>query len=132
MAKKILTVKNSQKQRKGRYPNRFLPGQSGNPAGKPKGTLSLKTRIINDILASYYEKKVGGEKLVRSLPAKGSKGIRQYLDYIVTLIKGEANNPNSGTNIYNIVYTYRGKRNGSNKSNARSLRKDGARGRIPA
>lgn len=39
-----------EKQEKGTFPNRstqFKPGQSGNPAGKPKGALHLTTHIQN-------------------------------------------------------------------------------------
>lgn len=114
-----------------RIGNKFAPGYHRD---KPKGAISLKTRIINDMLSSYYDKKVNGKQLVRDLPAKGSKGIRQYLDYIVALIKGEANNPNAGTNIYNVIYSYRGEngRKGSTKSIPRTLRERRAGASIPS
>lgn len=35
---------------------RFKPGQSGNPAGKPKGATNLVTRAVADLLEGSHEK----------------------------------------------------------------------------
>lgn len=72
---------------------RFLPGNK--PAHvKQKGEVSLKTRIVNDMLASYFEGKVKGPELLRGLPETGNRGIRQYLDMILVLVKANGEHGN--------------------------------------
>jgi hypothetical protein len=48
---------------KGSAATQFRPGQSGNPAGRPKGARSkLSETFLGDLLAAYNEKK-GGDVL---------------------------------------------------------------------
>ena len=73
------------------FPNKdtqFKPGQSGNPDGKPKGTLSLSTHIQNllndeDFSAWVSDPKVG----VREVTGAPMKAIVQAL--IVKAINGD-------------------------------------------
>lgn len=74
---------------------KFQPGESGNPAGKPKGALHLSTHIQNMLndpeFEMYLEDKVAGFKLFKGAPinaivktatikaAAGEKESREWL-----------------------------------------------------
>jgi len=63
--------KSGEKQKKD---TRFKPGQSGNPAGKPKGTISITTEIKNKLKEiPQGEKKTWLELYLTSILQKATK-----------------------------------------------------------
>jgi len=73
---------------------RFKPGQSGNPNGRPKGSLNLKTHLIETlseritITEGPKSRRVNKLRaLVLSLAAKGIKGDARAAAYVLSLVQ---------------------------------------------
>jgi len=60
-------------------PHRWKPGQSGNPSGKPKGTLSLTNRLRK--LLNEEDGRLA-DRLVQELISHATKGERQAIEAI--------------------------------------------------
>jgi len=75
----------------------FVPGQSGNPKGKPKGARSMTT-ILREMLETETETDVDGQKvkmpfqdaIIRKLLQKANKGEIKAITEILDRIEGKA------------------------------------------
>jgi Family of unknown function (DUF5681) len=76
------------KQTDGRVNGRFHPGQSGNPRGRPRGSLNRATLLLRDLLAD------DGEEVVRRAIADAKKGkpiaLRLVLERLVPPARSSA------------------------------------------
>lgn len=79
----------------GKPPKRtqFSKGQSGNPAGRPKGTKNLKTDLIEELQERILVREAGGERqlskqraLLKSITAKAIKGDTRAANLILTMV----------------------------------------------
>lgn len=72
---------------------RFKPGQSGNPKGRPKGSLNLKTDLRNELSETIHIRegernlKVSKQRaMLKSLVAKALKGDARAANVVLTLV----------------------------------------------
>jgi hypothetical protein len=72
---------------------RFKPGQSGNPKGRPKGSLNLKTDLRNELSETIQIRegerslKVSKQRaMLKSLVAKALKGDARAANVVLTLV----------------------------------------------
>jgi hypothetical protein len=72
---------------------RFKPGQSGNPKGRPKGTLNLKTDLRNELSETIHIRegerslKVSKQRaMLKSLVAKALKGDARAASVVLMLV----------------------------------------------
>lgn len=73
--------------------SRFKPGQSGNPKGRPKGSLNLKTDLFNELSEKIQIRegqrslKVSKQRaMLKSLVAKALKGDPRAANVILMLV----------------------------------------------
>jgi hypothetical protein len=71
----------------------FQKGQSGNPAGRPRGTKNLGTDLLEELQELVLVREAGGEKqlskqraLLKSITAKAIKGDTRAANLIVSLV----------------------------------------------
>jgi hypothetical protein len=71
----------------------FQKGQSGNPAGRAKGTKNLGTDLLEELQELVLVREAGGEKqlskqraLLKSITAKAIKGDTRAANLIVSLV----------------------------------------------
>ena len=75
-----------------RHNGMFKPGQSGNPAGKPKGSKHKFTQLRDDWIAAYQKK--GGPEWLMALPDDLYIRIGQHVipkDYFISASDGAGN-----------------------------------------
>jgi hypothetical protein len=72
---------------------RFKPGQSGNPKGRPKGSLNLKTDLRNELSETIHIRegerslKVSKQRaMLKSLVAKALKGDARAANVVLRLV----------------------------------------------
>ena len=83
----------------------FQKGQSGNPAGRPRGTKNLGTDLLEELQELVLVREAGGEKqlskqraLLKSITAKAIKGDTRAANLIVSLVlRILAEDPDDGT-----------------------------------
>ena len=88
----------------------FVKGQSGNPAGKPKGTYSLVTLLKQQLeLIKKGDKKTYGEIIIDKILEKAvDEGNEQIIKMILNYVDGMPVQRNEiQGNIYNIVSSYK-------------------------
>lgn len=73
--------------------SRFKPGQSGNPKGRPKGTLNLKTDLRNELSEKIQIRegqrslKVSKQRaMLKALVAEALKGDARAANVVLTLV----------------------------------------------
>lgn len=73
--------------------SQFSKGQSGNPAGRPKGTKNLKTDLMEELQERILVREAGGEKqlskqraLLKSITAKAIKGDTRAANIILSMV----------------------------------------------
>ncbi len=71
----------------------FKPGQSGNPAGRPKGTKNLKTDLEEELRELITVREGGNQKIVskqramlKSLTAKAVQGDPRAADIVINMM----------------------------------------------
>lgn len=98
MAEKVLekTEKSSQEQSK---PWEFKPGQSGNPAGKPKGAVGGRTKALlklDEIMGKCENLKILGEEFQKAFEAKP---LSFFKNYVMPLLPKETTLTGNGIQI---------------------------------
>lgn len=71
----------------------FQKGQSGNSAGRPKGTKNLKTDLLEELQERVLVREAGGERqlskqraLLKSITAKAIKGDTRAANIILSMV----------------------------------------------
>lgn len=74
--------------------NRFKPGQSGNPNGRPKGSVNLKTDLRSELSEKIHIRegerslKVSKQRaMLKALVAKALKGDARAANVVLTLVE---------------------------------------------
>jgi len=68
----------------------FKPGQSGNPAGKAKGTLDKTTRLVKQaILEAFYDDRVGGVQFLIDLATGDHHARAAFCRLLEKVVPGE-------------------------------------------
>lgn len=101
------------------FPNpdtQFQPGESGNPAGRPKGSRNLST-ILREMLSEEVEIEIEGKKekcefqeaIVKQLLRKANKGnlraIQEIFDRVDGKAKQQVDVTTKGEQITGVTYT---------------------------
>lgn len=116
MEKKTKEKNTGEKQVTGREATQFKPGQSGNPNGRKKGILNLKTRVLMAVetLSEKYirehnakkenkAKQIGPEDvdligdIFMQIVNKARAGNERYIFYLVDQLYGKAKQTNEHT-----------------------------------
>ncbi len=81
------TAAEQQKNRRGQHlgPHRFKKGQSGNPSGRPKGSVSLITRLKQML----HDTPKQGEAFIRDLIQQARAGNAPYMREIMDRLEGK-------------------------------------------
>jgi hypothetical protein len=85
--------------------NRWLPGQSGNPAGgRPRKVLERR-KIFSEWLIDFYTSKPARlNRLMKKAVHFAEKGHPRFLELIINLVEGPLKEPAQGDTTYNFNF----------------------------
>ena len=90
---------------KEKKPHRFKKGQSGNPAGRPKGSLNKYTKTKNEFIDIFHKAK--GPKRVLNMIKKDDKILYRFVkDCIIPFMPKEDSTTKGDTNNYYTVVRF--------------------------